>query len=148
MIRRLTFSMLTLALTTCLIFGFSNTQVLQAKSQNHHKNNALEQNMKILGSAFKKIRRQARSKTFDASTIQHIQKMQTAALLAMHESPSDIANQKQRVIQYRSQMALTIKKLLDMELAALKGNNDDVAKRVTELYAIMKTGHKQFKHDD
>ena len=104
--------------------------------------------MKTMSSAFKAIRRQTRTKSFGVSTQKQIEKMQTAALIAMHQSDDDFANNKQMVIEYRSRMANAIKKMLDIELALLKGDKDDVVTMINELNAIMKDGHSKFRDDD
>jgi len=157
MTRRLTFGILTVAMITCLTLIFSTNQTVHAgkkhthehtEKDRHHEPDLLHDSMETMGSAFKSIRRQARDNSFDDSTLKQIQRMQTATLIAMHESCDDFANDKQRVIEYRTLMANALKKMLDMELAVLKGNNDDVAQMVRELHAMMKDGHSKFEVDD
>lgn len=146
--QKFTFGVLTLALIASLTFGFSNHQTALAETghdHGHDEHELLEKSMKTMNSAFKQLRRKARDKSFEASSLTQIEKMQTATLVAMHQSDDDFANDKKRVIQYRGLMANTLKKLLDMELAILEGKNDDAAKIVGEVYRLMKEGHKHFK---
>ena len=113
--------------------------------EGHGDHDLLEHSMETMNSAFKKLRRSARDKSFDASSLKELEKMQTATLVAMHQSDDDFANDKKRVIQYRGLLANTLKKLLDMEMAILEDKNDEAAKIVGEVYSLMKEGHKHFK---
>ena len=101
--------------------------------------------MEIMGSAFRQIRRQARSKKFDQDTLKQLERMQTSALLAMHANEEEHITKKDDVIQYRSMMADLIKKLLDMEIAVLKEDHTAAAACVDDLNTIMKSGHNKYK---
>jgi soluble cytochrome b562 len=150
MTRRLTFGVLTLALITALTMSFSGTQQVRAESEHEHhgEHEVLEKSMKIIGSSFKKLRSEARSKAFGESTIMELQKMQTAAIVAMHANAEEKITKKEDVIAYRTQMADLVKKLLDMELAILNDKNDDAAAMVNDLNTIMKAGHNKFRKED
>lgn len=146
MIRQLTLGLLTIALISALTLSFSGTQTLYAESE-HDGQEVLESNMKVLGSAFRQLRRQARSKQFDESTLEDLARMQKAAVIAMHANAEEHITKKEDVILYRTMMADTIKKLLDMEIAVLKGDNDAAAACVNDLNSLMKNGHTKFKDD-
>ena len=144
---KLTLGLLIVALIGALTFSFNGTQVVRAESEHHGEHEVLEKNMKVLGSAFRQLRRQARSKDFDKSTLEHLANMQQAAVIAMHANEEEHITKKEDVILYRSMMADTIKKLLDMEIAVLKGDNDAAAACVNDLNSLMKNGHTKFKDD-
>lgn len=149
MTRRLTLGVLTLALISALTLSFSGTQNVRAESEHEHGGHELlEKNMKVLGSNFKKLRGQARSKAFDESSIEALEKMQAAAIFAMHANAEEKITKKEDVITYRTQMADVIKKLLDMELAVLAGKNDEAAVMVDDLNTLMKAGHNKFRKED
>ncbi|HAI12749.1 MAG TPA: hypothetical protein DCM28_13660 [Phycisphaerales bacterium] len=138
---KLTFGLLIIALIGALTFSFSGTQPALAESEHE----VLEHNMEIMGSAFRQIRRQARSKKFDQDTLKQLERMQTSALLAMHANEEEHITKKDDVIQYRSMMADLIKKLLDMEIAVLKEDHTAAAACVDDLNTIMKSGHNKYK---
>lgn len=150
MTQRLTLSALALALIAALTFSISGpaAHAEPEHGEHHGGHEILEHNMKVIGSAYKKLRTQARSKAFGESTIKLLSQMQSAAVIAMHANVDAEITKKEDVIAYRTQMADLIKKLLDTELAVLNGKNDEAASNIGDLYRIEKKGHRQFRKED
>ena len=110
--------------------------------------------MEIIGSHYKKIRRQARTKKFDAATIKMVQEMQTQSLIAMHE-PIPRATKlggekgKKMLIAYKKSMASMVTKLMELELLLDEGKNDEAAKMMMEtLGTVKKDGHEDFTEEE
>ncbi len=149
MTSKLTLGLVIVSLITALTFTISTTQIARADSDKHEhgeEHEVLEQNMKIIGSAFRQLRRDARSKKFDETTLKNLERMQKSAIIAMHANEEEHITKKEDVIQYRSMMADLIKQFLDMEIAILKGENDKAAACVDEMNSLMKNGHGKYKN--
>lgn len=146
MTKRLTLGAVALALITALTLSFSSTQVVRAESE-HGEHEVLESNMKVLGSAFRQLRRQARDKKFDDTTLKDLERMLKSAIIAMHANAEEHITKKEDVILYRTMMSDMIKKMLDTQIAVLKGDNDAAAACIDDLNTLMKNGHNKFKKD-
>jgi soluble cytochrome b562 len=145
---KLTFGLVIFSLIAALTFSFSSTQIVKADSDKHEHaegHEVLEHNMKIMGSAFRQLRKDARSKSFNDETLKSLARMQQAAVIAMHANEEEHITKKEDVIAYRSMMADVIKKMLDMEIAILKGENDAAAACVEDMNTLMKNGHSKYK---
>ena len=110
--------------------------------------------MEIINSNYKKIRRQARRKDFDAETIKMVQEMQTQSLIAMHEplpmaKKETGAKKKAMIIGYKKGMAELVTMLMKLEILLDEGKNDEAAKvMMEELAASKKDGHDKFTEDE
>lgn len=148
MTSKLTLGLVIVSLITALTFTVSTTQIAKADSDKHkhgEEHEVLEHNMEIMGSAFRQLRRDARNKKFDQTTLKDLARMQQAAIIAMHANEEEHITKKEDVIQYRSMMADLIKQMLDMEIAILKDENDKAAACVDEMNTLMKNGHNKYK---
>ena len=110
--------------------------------------------MEIINSNYKKIRRQARRKSFDESTTKMVQEMQTQSLIAMHQ-PVPMAEKlsgdkkKEMTIGYKKGMAELVTLLMKLEILLDEGNKDEAAKVIMEeLAASKKDGHEKFTEDE
>ena len=97
-------------------FSFTATQDAQAA-----EDTPLVKAMEIVGSHYKKIRRQARTKKFDATTLKMVQEMQTQALIAMHEPIPKAKKEggpkgKAMQLAYKKDMAKLITTLMKLEI--------------------------------
>jgi soluble cytochrome b562 len=110
--------------------------------------------MEIVGSNYKKIRRQARSKKFDATTLKLVQDMQTQSLIAMHQpipraTKAGGAAGKAMQAAYRKSMAKMITKLLELEILLDEGKSAEAAKIMMEdLGTMKKSGHEKFTEEE
>ena len=149
MTRPMTLGLLTLGLIAALTFSFSTPQVLRAESEHDHhgEHEVLEKNMKVMGSAYRQLRRDARDKKFNESSLKEIERMLKSTVLAMYANGEEHITKKEDVIVYRTYMSEMIKLLLDTELAILNDKNEEAAKTIGELGSVMKKAHNKFKKD-
>lgn len=107
------------------------------------------EHMTVVNDGYKMLRRQARTKDFNEESLKHVIEMQKAALAAMHEEPPILAKipageKAKFMIEYKKGTRLLIDALLDMEIALLEGNKDQVVELIDKLGSIKKEGHDKF----
>jgi len=105
--------------------------------------------MEMINDHYRTLRRQARRNRYDEATVGMVAEMQAAALSAMHmdvpkaDDLPDAARQAM-TIDFRRDMAVFVKALLDVEIALLEDRNEDAGKLITNLGSMKSDGHKKF----
>lgn len=115
----------------------------------HHHDSPVIKHMEVVGSNYKKLRRQARKKAFDDTTLTMVAEMQTNALAAMHLEFSKAAGlpaaeKKKMLLGFRKDMAEFIKALLDLEIALLEDRKDDAKQLISDLGRHKSAGHEKY----
>jgi len=107
------------------------------------------EHMTVVNDGYKVLRRQARTKAFDEESLKLVIEMQKAALAAMHEKAPMLAKvpaaeQAQFTIGFKKSMRDLVTATLDLEIALVEGNKDQVVELIDKLASIKKEGHDKF----
>ena len=111
----------------------------------------LGDSMNDLKRAQRKLRRQLKDSSKNASSLVLVVQMQNAIQVGKVEVPALAAKQKEGaerkafVLDYRLQMNDVLKKLIEIEEHLLKNENDKAKKIFDGLRALQKKGHDKFQ---
>ncbi len=138
------------ALALCLLAALAAPLALRtAVGAEEKKGEALADRMGIVNDNYKSLRRQARTKAFDAESIKLIEQMVLESVKAMHMEPPMAAKvpadkKEQFLLDYRKSMANMLNELLKLEITILEKKNDAAATMIENLSNIKKEGHDKF----
>lgn len=142
--------LVTVILAMILLSGLSQA------APEHDKNKEptpLEEQMDRMSSAFRKLRRQAGEAAKNEASLELVATMRAAAKQAQQLIPAKAqevpeASRAKFVAGYQEQMMQFIATLDTLEKALKAGDNAGALKLVSELGAMQKSGHKEYKKQD
>jgi soluble cytochrome b562 len=127
---------------------------LRAAPENQAKDETeLEDKMDVMGTAFRKLKRQVNDATQNAASLRLVATLRAAAEEAKTLVPAKAADipeseRAQFVASYRAKMTDLLATLGQLEAALQAGKNNEAVRLVAELVVMQKTGHKTFKRPD
>jgi soluble cytochrome b562 len=113
----------------------------------------LEDKMDVMGTAFRKLKRQVNDVTQNAASLQLVATIHMAAEEAVKLVPAKaadvpVAERAKFVADYQMKMKDLLTTLGKLEVALRADKNDEAARLVAELGVMQKVGHKTFKRPD
>ena len=137
-------ALIALAITAAVLAPFA----LRDARADGHEDSPIMKAMEEINNEYKYLRREARRLKFTDETVERVVKMQENALKAMHMSfpVAEKAGDKKAAVMlsYKKQMAVTIKSMLDLEIALLEDRKEDAKKIIDELGKHKSAGHEEF----
>ncbi len=114
------------------------------------KKTDLEMRMSRMNKAFRKLRKQVADPAQNASSLELVATMQTAAKEALDFTPEKAADlpadqQAKFVDDYKAGMKAMMDEFTKLSAALTAGKNDDAAKIVAEIFDLEKKDHKEFR---
>jgi soluble cytochrome b562 len=131
-----------------------STFALRAESHNPpQEETELEDKMEVMGTAFRKLKRQVNDVTQNPASVQLVAAMRAAAVEAAKLVPVKAADAPEAerakfVSDYRVKMKELLTTLEQLEVALRADKNDEAVRLVAELGVMQKVGHKAFKRPD
>jgi len=113
----------------------------------------LEDKMDVMGTAFRKLKRQVTDATQNAASLQLVATIRLGAEEAVKLVPAKAADvpaaeRAKFVADYQVKMKDLLTTLEKLEVALRADKNDEAARLVAELGIMQKVGHKTFKRPD
>lgn len=110
----------------------------------------LEHAMKQIEKPYKALLKQISDKSKNAHSLKLVSEMQAATLKAKDEEPDHLPKDKraEKLADYRSMMSACLISECEIEQALLDNDNTAAAKKLEELTARMKDGHKEFRNEE
>jgi soluble cytochrome b562 len=112
--------------------------------------NAIEDQMETMGSAFKKLRRQVPDPAQNASSLELVAKLRKASVAAQPLTPEKAAkipeaDRARFVAAYAEKMTALIAEIDKLEAALKADKNDEAATALARLGELQKEGHREFR---
>ena len=138
-----------------VVAALALTAIPRAGADEHeHEDLPIFKHMEKINDHYKRLRREARRKRFDESTVQRVISMQEHSLAALHvetipmaENLGTSAEKKKMMNGYRRIQAELMKTLVDLEIALREDRKDDAAEIISSLAEIKKKGHDKYTDD-
>ncbi|CAN5525289.1 hypothetical protein BH10PLA1_BH10PLA1_05670 [soil metagenome] len=113
----------------------------------------LERTMKAMNKPYKVLIKQIKDKSKNADSLKQLADLEAATLRAKGETPDHMENvskekRDKALADYRAMMATCLSEQLEVEQALLDDDNETAAKKLDELTETMKSGHKEFRHEE
>lgn len=107
----------------------------------------LERAMKQINKPYEALLKQIKDKSKNAESLKLVSEMQAATLRAKDGKPEHLPKEKraEKLADYRSMMSACLISECEIEQALLDNDNETAAKKLDELTARMKDGHKEFR---
>jgi soluble cytochrome b562 len=114
------------------------------------KKTDLEMRMDRMNKAFRKLRKQVADPAQNASSLELVATMQTAATESLDLTPAKAADlpadqQAKFVDDYKAGIKGMLDEFTKLSAALTAGKNDDAAKIVAEIFDLEKKDHKEFR---
>ncbi len=121
-------------------------------AEDDEKEPPIIQQMEKISSGYKKLRREARRKTFSEGSKALVKTMLVNSIAAFHEVPpmtKDVPASKKAafLLQYKAIMKKQIVVMMDLSMALDKGDADGAVKLISQLGTIKKEGHDKYTEE-